>query len=226
MIADVVQRRRATVVPKKACASQKTKAACWPPSHESRLRYSLLADVPQSVLADEGRARLTDKAAAVSIRSVITVIGITIVAEWRGGYPTGRADRAANHTGRDIAGPEAIVAPNLRITLSLCALLLKLNSFERACGPIANAGDAIAVVNTAAAARSFKVTHFSPLSGHRANGWRARAFPKPAKFHLKPIEFRPVAALTFAINQACAHCRADAQSVSNIRGMGDRPALF
>jgi hypothetical protein len=51
------------------------------------------------------------------------------VAEWRSGYRTGHADRAADHAGCNVARPEAAIALNL-IALKLCALLLELNSFR------------------------------------------------------------------------------------------------
>jgi hypothetical protein len=113
----------------------KKKAANWPPSRLIQIFYSLLADVSQPVLANEGRAGLADKAAAISIWSVVAIIGVTVMAKRRRSYCAGRTDRTANHTGRDVTGPKLImslslVALNLRALLRLSALLLKLNCFR------------------------------------------------------------------------------------------------
>src|SRR6476661_6581564 len=70
---------------------------------------ALLADVTQSILAHECRARLAYEAAAVSRRiriSVVAVIGVSVVTERRGCDRAGSADGATNDAGRDVTRPE------------------------------------------------------------------------------------------------------------------------
>lgn len=226
MIADVVQRRRAMSCQKKhARVKKRRRPAGRLPM--IKLRYSLLADVPQSVLADEGRARLTDKAAAVSIRSVITVIGITHrggMARWLSHRPCRshrqphrpRYRRARSHCRAEPAHHAELVRvaaeveqlPSARADPSPMQAMRSRSSILRLRPGVLRSRTFLRCRDT------------GPTDGARVR------FRNPRSFISNRYEFRPVAALTFAINQACAHCRADAQSMSNIRGMGDASALF
>src|SRR5215471_478389 len=93
--------------------------------------YPLLAEMPQSVRANEGGAGLTGETAAIAVRPVIAVIGVTVIAERRRGDCTGRSDRAADDTGRNVSRPEAAIGMNLHTLLIHLRTLLRMpNGFR------------------------------------------------------------------------------------------------